>query len=107
MILKSGFDKRVDQRFHADALVELGTSLDAQITPHVLALESETLTLSGTVDEQYKELRTALAHAYRRDLGLPDVGESAVPADVAQPNLGPVELPVPSAAPEASPPAAH
>ena len=70
-LLKSGFDRRANARLQADALVELGTSLDAEVTPHVLALESETLTLSGNVDEQYKALRTALARAWRRDLGLP------------------------------------
>ena len=70
-LLKSGFDSRAAARLQADALVELGTSLDAEVTPHVLALESETLTLSGNVDEQYKALRAALARAWRRDLGLP------------------------------------
>lgn len=89
-LLKSGFDKRTDARLHADALVELGTSLDAEVTPHVLALDSETLTLSGTVDEQYKSLRTALSRAWRRDLGLPEVGGDgdappAVPAQLQAP----------------------
>lgn len=78
-LLKSGFERRTDAALHADALVELGTSLDAQVTPHVLALDSETLTLSGTVDQQYRDLRAALSRAWRRDLGLPEVG----PTDAA------------------------
>ncbi len=100
-LLKSGFDRRIDARLHADALVELGTSLDAEVTPHALALDSETLTLSGTVDEQYKDLRTALARAWRRDLGLPESGAEAISTDggalplIGGPSIGDSDAAVP------------
>ena len=97
-LLKSGFERRTDAALHADALVELGTSLDAQVTPHVLALDSETLTLSGTVDQQYRDLRAALSRAWRRDLGLPEVGTALDGSTPDSGNPAAVDAPGPAGA---------
>ena len=82
-LLKSGFSKRADARFHADALTELAASLSTEVSPHTIALESESITLTGNVDEQYSRLREVLSRAYRRDLGLPAIGAPIVDDDAA------------------------
>mgnify|MGYP000365582824 CR=1 FL=1 len=40
-------------------LQELGISAEAEITPHTIELENESLRLQGNVDEQYTELAPA------------------------------------------------
>jgi hypothetical protein len=71
LLLKSAFEKRAEARFHAQGLQEIARSLDAEVTPHVIELESQTLNLSGTVDEQFTALRSALRRIYREQVGLP------------------------------------
>lgn len=89
-VLRTGFTKRADSRLHADQLTELATSMSTEISPHTIALESESITLTGTVDEQYKTLRQVLSRAYRSDLGLPAVGtqqlDSTLTIDALRPN---------------------
>ena len=82
-LLKSGFTKRADARFHADALTELAASLSSDISPHTIALESESITLTGNVEEQYTTLRDVLRRAYRSDLGLPAAGTPIAEDDSA------------------------
>ena len=84
MILKSGLAKRAEARIHAEVLQELGTSAEAEITPHTMELENQTVRLSGTVDAQYEELRRILRVLYYEEIGLavpensqPLPGESA------------------------------
>ena len=46
-------------------------SAEAEITPHTMELENQTVRLSGTVDAQYEELRRILRVLYYEELGLP------------------------------------
>ena len=39
--------------------------------PHTIELENQTLSLQGTVDEQYTELRRILKRLYLEELGQP------------------------------------
>jgi hypothetical protein len=70
MILKSALSKRAEAQIHAEVLQELGTSAEAEIAPHSIELENETVRLTGSVDAQYAELRRILRKAYYEDLGL-------------------------------------
>ncbi|TDJ40398.1 MAG: hypothetical protein E2O54_08080 [Gammaproteobacteria bacterium] len=81
MILKSGLAKRAEAKIHAEVLQELGTSAEAEITPHTMELENQTVRLTGTVDAQYEELRRILRVLYYEEIGL------ALPED-AQPLPG-------------------
>ncbi|MDE0192693.1 MAG: hypothetical protein OXQ90_15180 [Gammaproteobacteria bacterium] len=56
---------------HANALRELGTSAEAEISPHTIELENRTFSLQGTMETQLKELRQILRTLYYRELGLP------------------------------------
>jgi len=70
MLIKSALTKRAEAQIHAEVLQELGQSAEAEIAPHSIELENETVRLTGTVDAQYAELRRILRKAYYEDLGL-------------------------------------
>ncbi len=68
-VIKSGIDKNSESKIHIEALQELGDSLEASIEPQVIELEDRTVTLSGTVDNQYEQWRELLQEIYRIDTG--------------------------------------
>ncbi|UTA46646.1 hypothetical protein L1F30_10775 [Simiduia sp. 21SJ11W-1] len=69
-MVKSGFDKREEAKMHSDMLIELGDSLEAAIEPQVIELEDRTITLSGTVENQYDQWRELLKEIYKAETGL-------------------------------------
>jgi len=71
-VFKSGLDKREEAKMHIQALEELGKSLNAEVQPHTITLEDRTVTLKGTVDEQYAQWRKLL-----RDIYLTETGQTA------------------------------
>ena len=71
VLLKSAFAKRAEASIHAEVLQEVGVAAEAEIMPHTLDLENQTVRLQGTVDEQYEELRGILREIYFADLGIP------------------------------------
>jgi hypothetical protein len=81
MTIKSALDKRAEAQIHAEVLQELGNSAEAEISPHTIELENQTVRLTGTVDAQYAELRRILRQIYYRELGL--AAPDTAPADVA------------------------
>ena len=68
---------RANLTLHGAALRELGVSAAADISPHTLELENATVSLMGSVDEQYTELKRILRRLFFEDYQLP------VPDDVA------------------------
>ena len=68
-MIKSGFDKRAEAQMHRESLRELGESLENDVAPRVIDLQDRTITLSGTVEEQYEQWREILADLYAYELG--------------------------------------
>jgi len=68
-LLKSGLEKRNEAEFHVAELEELGASLEAEVSPQVIELEDQTVTLSGNVEQQYAQWRQVLADIYRIEIG--------------------------------------
>lgn len=68
-VLKAGYDREADAQIHIEALQELGDSLEASIEEHVIELEDRTVTLTGTVEDQYKQWREILQELYRIEVG--------------------------------------
>lgn len=68
-LIKSGFDKQAEARMHMEALEELGQSLENEVAPRVINLEDRTITLTGTVEEQYEQWREILADIYAAEVG--------------------------------------
>jgi len=75
-MFKSGLDRGSEARIHEAGLKEMADSLGAEIAPHTIALEDKTITLSGTVEEQYAQWRAILNDIYLTETGRqPDPGE--------------------------------
>ena len=68
-LIKSGFDKRAEAQMHMEALEELGQSLEDEVAPQVINLEDRTITLTGSVEEQYGQWREILADLYATEVG--------------------------------------
>lgn len=68
-LIKSGMDKNSEAKMHLEALKELSASLDAEIQPHTVTLEDRTVTLTGTVEQQYAQWRDILRQIYEKDTG--------------------------------------
>ncbi|MEE8339118.1 MAG: hypothetical protein V3R56_03170, partial [Xanthomonadales bacterium] len=60
---------RNEAEMHAEALEELGQSLEAEITPQVIELQDRTVLLSGNVADQYEQWRELLAEIYLTEIG--------------------------------------
>ncbi len=68
-LIKSGFDRQAEARIHMAALEEMGASLEGEVAPRVISLEDQTITLTGTVEEQYEQWREILADIYAVERG--------------------------------------
>ncbi|MEX0963144.1 MAG: hypothetical protein WDZ52_03760 [Pseudohongiellaceae bacterium] len=68
-LIKSGFDKRAEAQLHSDALQELGESLENEVAPRVFSLDDRTITLTGSVEEQYAQWKEILADIYSTEIG--------------------------------------
>jgi len=65
----SGLNKREEAKIHVEALQEISDSLNSEIEPHTLALQDRTVTLTGTVNQQYEQWRQILREIYARETG--------------------------------------
>lgn len=68
-LIKEGFNKRAGSKLHVEALQELGDSLEAEVEPHFFELEDRTITLTGTVENQYQQWRKLLKELYKIETG--------------------------------------
>lgn len=68
-MIKSGFDKQAEARIHVAALEELGQSLESEVAPRVINLEDRTITLTGSVEDQYSQWKEILADLYATETG--------------------------------------
>lgn len=68
-LIKSGFDKRAEAQIHSEALQELGESLENEVAPRVFSLDDRTITLTGSVEEQYAQWKEILADIYSSEVG--------------------------------------
>ena len=68
-MIKSGMDKRAESKMHAETLLELGSSLGAEINPQVIELDERSVTLTGTVEQQYGQWRQVLKGIYAEETG--------------------------------------
>ncbi|MFC6980808.1 hypothetical protein [Microbulbifer taiwanensis] len=68
-LIKSGFDRRSDAKMHIEALQELGDSMEAEVEPQIVELEDRTVTLTGSVENQYRQWRELLKEIYEAETG--------------------------------------
>jgi len=72
-IFRRGFFKVDQANSHAETLRELGSSLESELEPSVIDLQDRSVTLSGTVEDQFKEWRGILQKIFENE------NESALP----------------------------
>ena len=65
----SGLQQRKGMKIHIEALEEISASLNSEIEPHSIELEDRTVTLSGTVNEQYGQWRRILKEIHATETG--------------------------------------
>lgn len=77
-VARGGFQMSGEAKIHREAIEELVTSFDTEVTPLVMEVEGETVRLTGTAAAQYQEWRELLAAIYRAETelqaGLPEAG---------------------------------
>ena len=75
-VFKRGMDRNSEAEIHADAIRELGASLDTEVTPMVIEIEGQTMELQGSADEQYRNWRLILHQIYSKETGFPSTEPS-------------------------------
>lgn len=65
----SGINKGEEAKVHAEALEEISASMNSEMQPHTMKLEDRTVTLSGSVNEQYGQWRQLLKEIYNAETG--------------------------------------
>ena len=68
-LFRRGFLKTDEANTHSQTLRELGSSLEAELEPSVVDLQDRSITLSGTVDDQFKEWRRILTRMFEVEQG--------------------------------------
>ena len=69
-LFRRGYIKQGEALLHTATLRELGSSLETELEPSVVDLQDRSITLSGTVDDQFKEWRRILLEMYKTESGL-------------------------------------
>ncbi len=65
-----GYQKQNEALIHSSTLRELGASLEAELEPSVIDLQERSITLSGTVEDQFQEWRRILGEMFAAENGL-------------------------------------
>lgn len=68
-IFGGSFLKSEKALFHSSQLRELGMSLESELEPSIVDLQDRSVTLSGTVDDQFKAWRKILSDMFRIEEG--------------------------------------
>ena len=71
VLIAQSFKNSAEGRVHAEALSELGESLDVEVAPQVVELEDTTVELTGDAREQFRQWRSFLKRIYDEE-GVPE-----------------------------------
>ena len=74
--VKSGFQHSDEASLHTETLRELGESLEYELEPNVLEVEDKTITLTGTMQEQFQQWRELLLERYRIETGQSEIRQT-------------------------------
>ena len=81
MVFKTGMDMSSQARAHAEALRELGSSFEGEVSSLVMDIEGTTVTLTGSLDKQFDDWRRILREIYAAETGIapPETPSSSPP----------------------------
>ena len=68
-LFAKSYEKEVQAALHAETLRELGMSLEGELAPSVIDLQDRTVTLSGTVQDQYDEWSQIMQALFNAEFG--------------------------------------
>ena len=63
------FQKRDEAALHIQTLSEIGLSIESELEPSIIELQDRTVTLTGTVRDQYDDWRKILREIYQQETG--------------------------------------
>lgn len=69
-LIRQGYAKQNEAAIHNSTLRELSAALEAELEPSVIDLEDRSITLSGTVDDQFKEWKRILQAMFEAETEL-------------------------------------
>jgi len=69
--VQRGLQKRTEASGYADSIKEISRSFGSEVEPYRVELEDRTVTLTGTVEEQYEKWQALLKEIYEAETGLP------------------------------------
>ena len=67
VLIAKSFESSSEGKVHAEALTELGESLDVEVAPQVVELEGTTAELTGDAREQFRQWRAFLRRIYAEE----------------------------------------
>ena len=67
----SGFQKGAEAKIHRDVIEELSVSFSSEAEPLVVEVVGETVRLTGTAEQQYRQWRSMLREIYASETGFP------------------------------------
>lgn len=76
-IFANSFLKSEEALSHSSTLRELSASLESELEPSIVNLQDRSVTLTGTVDDQYQEWRRILSEMFRLEEGANTTLEAA------------------------------
>jgi len=85
----SGFQKSQEARIHKDVIEELSISFSSEAEPLVVEVVGETVRLTGTAEEQYRQWRQMLREIYAAETGFPVVPQNS---EITAPSNQPAEV---------------
>jgi len=68
-IFRGAFQKQNEASIHSETLREMGASLEAELEPSIIDLQDRSVTLSGTVEDQFEEWRRILGRMFDLEQG--------------------------------------
>ena len=71
--VQSGIQKRAEAKGYADSIKEISRSFGSEVEPHQVELQDRTVTLTGTVEQQYQQWQAILREIYEAETGIPVV----------------------------------
>lgn len=89
-VFAKSYQTEIDASYHAEALREFGESLEIELEPSVVDLQDRTVTLSGTVEDQFKEWRLILKELFEAEQSIlnPQEIDSVDSTEAEQLNTG-------------------
>lgn len=79
-LFRRAYAKADEARLHSETLREMGASLEAELEPSIVDLQDRSITLSGTVEDQYQEWRRILSRMFELEEG----NEVELPVETTQ-----------------------